>query len=145
MPIVVAHNVRRSMINASVVDRDAVELDQERMEYERRQRRNMRSASLDSVEEVGSSGSGSSSPTRLAKKASFGLRKSLAKFLKGSGDAAITKPDHARAIFEDRIFLPNSNHKLAWDIFLCALIVYSVITVTTRLGFDLEVGLRGNE
>ena len=29
MPIVVAHNVRRSMINASVVDRDAVELDQE--------------------------------------------------------------------------------------------------------------------
>ena len=145
MPIVVAHNVRRSMINASVVDRDAVELDQERMEYERRQRRNMRSASLDSVEEVGSSGSGSSSPTRLAKKASFGLRKSLAKFLKGSGDAAITKPDHARAIFEDRIFLPNSNHKLAWDIFLCALIVYSVITVTTRLGFDLEVGLRGND
>ena len=78
---------------------------------------------------------------QITKKASFGIRKSLNRFLKGHKE----KPEATAQLISGNVLLPNSNSKLAWDVYLCMLIVYSVITVTFRIGFDLEVGLTGND
>ncbi|QDZ19255.1 ion transport protein [Chloropicon primus] len=111
---------------------------------ESRSHRKMRIAPIS--EEHGAGGDQApSAKVGFAQRASFGLRKSLAKFLRGQEGNIGPRPEATSKIFEDSVFLPNSNYKLGWDVFLCALIVYSVITVTTRIGFDLEIGITGND
>ena len=119
MPLVVSQNVRQSMIS----EREASRLD------------NIDRDPLEKAEAT----EGDRKP-RFVKKKTFGLRKSISRFLRTQ-----VSEDSANKIFERGVFLPNSNQKLGWDVFLCILIVYSVISVTTRIGFDLEVDIDGKD
>ena len=119
MPLVVSQNVRQSMIS----EREASRLD------------NIDRDPLEKAEATEGD-----RKTRFVKKKTFGLRKSISRFLRTQ-----VSEDSANKIFERGVFLPNSNQKLGWDVFLCILIVYSVISVTTRIGFDLEVDIDGKD
>ena len=132
MPIVVQSNVRQSVFNSSRLEE--LELTKKEQNAElKRMRSNLADGKRRTVIQQ--------QMRHLTKKASFGIRKSLNRFLKGHKE----NPEATAQLISGNVLLPNSNSKLAWGVYLCMLIVYSVITVTCRIGFDLEVGLTGND
>ena len=132
MPIVVQSNVRQSVFNSSRLEE--LELTKKEQNAElKRMRSNLADGKRRTVIQQ--------QMRHLTKKASFGIRKSLNRFLKGHKE----NPEATAQLISGNVLLPNSNSRLAWDVYLCMLIVYSVITVTCRIGFDLEVGLTGND